>query len=246
MHKRLRRLYLRYLRPHLHGDLARQRVKLLYFGWHYLPLLTWRWMPRRLALLWAFLKLEWSLPAAHSASEIMVIARAFQHLPSGNVIEAGCWMGASTAKLSLLCDRFNRSLHVYDSFEGVQPHAYDGNEINFAGAYAATLDRVKQNVARFGVIERCTFYQGWFSDTLAVTPAEAIALAYIDCDVAEGTRDALTGILQTLTEGGIVFSQDYHLAPVRRLLHDDSLWTALNIAPPRITPLVRNVASLTW
>jgi hypothetical protein len=39
----------------------------------------------------------------------------------GVVVECGCYLGGSTANLSLVCDIVRRELVVYDSFEGLSP-----------------------------------------------------------------------------------------------------------------------------
>ena len=37
----------------------------------------------------------------------------------GVVVECGCFLGGSTANLSLVCEVVGRELIVYDSFEGL-------------------------------------------------------------------------------------------------------------------------------
>lgn len=245
MFKRVVRFYHRHIRKRL-PPMFHQRLKLLVLGWAYLPVLFWDWMPRRASLLLAFIRIDWHIQHVHRPAEIVAIARAFHHLPPGDMVEAGCWNGGSTAKFSLLCQRFGRKLWVYDSFQGVMEHARASWKYNYAGEYAAPEALVRQNVARFGVPAGVSFVAGWFSDTLTVTPPPAIAIAYIDCDVAEGTRDALIGITQTLTSGGAVFTQDYHIPTVRKLLDDPALWQSLTVDPPRITPEAHHTARLEW
>jgi O-methyltransferase len=175
----------------------------------------------RLALLRAFLRIDWHVPHGHLPSEMATIARAFAKRrgnPGDIVIEAGCWQGGSTAKLSLLCALFGYRLHVYDSFQGVEPMTPEPGEWNFTGEYAATIDTVKANVARYGRLDLCTFHPGWFADTLRQPPAHPVRLVYIDCDVAKGTLEVVNGVLPALTSDAIVFSQDFHIRPVRRAL----------------------------
>lgn len=239
------KIYHRHIRKRL-PPMFHQRLKLFVLGWAYLPMLFWGWMPRRFALVLAFVRVDWNIQHAHRPAEIVAIARAFHDLPPGDMVEAGCWNGGSTAKFSLLCERFGRRLWVYDSFQGVMEHARASWQYNYAGEYAAPETLVRRNVERFGVLSAVAFVAGWFADTLAPNPPPAVALAYIDCDVAEGTRDALMGITRTLSPGGVVFTQDYHIPTVRKLLDDPALWQALAVEAPRITPEAHHTARLEW
>jgi O-methyltransferase len=233
------------IRSHL-SFLTRQRLKLAFYFFPYLRLLGWTWLPDRFGLFFAFLRIDWSVECAHRPSEIVAITRAFRDLPAGCMIEAGCWRGGSSTKFSLLCARFGRSLVVYDSFEGVQVHEVAPDQYNFAGEYAAPLEVALTNVTRYGDIGVTKFVKGWFSDTLAVDPPADIAIAYIDCDVAEGTCDALKGICATRVPNGVVFSQDYHIIPVRELLDSPKTWQEIGCPPPQITPQVHHTALLHW
>ena len=69
------------------------------------------------------------------------------------------------------------------------------------------------------------FHQGWFSDTLARKPLIGpVRVVYIDCDVAKGTSEVLTGVVAQLVPDARVFSQDFRIEPVRALLQDPRTW----------------------
>ena len=116
-------------------------------------------------------------------------------------VEAGCWNGGSTAKFSLICKRYGYGLHVFDSFLGVKEWDY---------AYAAKEMNVKNNIARYGALEVCTFHPGWFR-YLGDDSSFPVRMVYIDCDVPQGTLEVLSGIMPALVEDGVIYSQDYHL-----------------------------------
>ena len=163
------------------------------------------------------------------------------------MVEAGCWNGGSTAKFSLVCRLLGYRLHVYDSFEGVEAITAEEGEsaYDFTGEYAAAEEAVHANVRRFGALEVCETHRGWFADTLAVTPPPGpVRVAYIDCDLAKGTREALEGVVPRLTEDGWVFTQDFHIAPVRELLQDAGTWARLEQSPPTIEPMCHHLAAL--
>lgn len=240
-----RHFYVRWIRPRVGRVIARQRIKLLYFGWSYVPILFMTFIPRRLALVAAFLAADWTVPAAHRPSEIAAICRGFRHVPANTVmVEAGCWQGASSVKFSHLCRRFGLRLHIYDSFEGVEVVREGG--YNFSGEYASPESVLREHLRRRGVPEVCDIHPGWFSDTLAKEPPAPVSIAYVDCDIAKGTRDALAGIVRGLAPHGIVYTQDFHVASVRRLLADPRTWRDLGCEPPIVRRLAGNLAVLTF
>jgi O-methyltransferase len=248
---RIRGLYVRWVRPRIQSPIARQRLKLLWFVWGYGPLLRLRLpLARRLELLRRFLRVDWNVPHAHRPSEIARVCEALASRPARpgeTMVEAGCWRGGSTAKFSLLCQMLGYRLEVFDSFEGVEPLTAEEKSkgYDFSGEYAATKALVMDNVARYGAAGSCSFNRGWFAETLARRPLSVpVRVVYIDCDVAKGTFEVLTGVVAQLVSDAHVFSQDFHIAPVRDLLLDEGTWQRLGVDPPTIEPLCGHLAEI--
>jgi O-methyltransferase len=165
----------------------------------------------------------------------VIIAQEILSVPPailGDVIECGCWKGASTASLSLVCRLVGRKLIVCDSFEGLPnddvqiAHQYPHLKVyGFykSGMYAGRLDEVKANVQRYGEISVCQFVPGFFSDTLIVL-TEPIAFAFLDVDLASSTRDCLKYIWPLLVDGGAIFSDDSCDMEVVRVWFDEEWW----------------------
>jgi O-methyltransferase len=237
-HSPVRALYVKYLRGRFKDPLYAQRLKILWFAAGYFRLLFINKIPfgKRIALLYLFFRVDWHVLHGHRPSQIMHICRALcalPHVPAGIVVEAGCWQGGSSCKLSILCEYLGYQLYIYDSFQGVEPikeGAYD-----YSGQYASTEQILRHNLSQYGVIGVCEIYRGWFSETLAKGVTAPICAAYIDCDLAKGTYEALQGILPSLVDGGAIFSQDYQIAPVRQLFADPKTWEAFH----RPTPVLR-------
>jgi O-methyltransferase len=232
------------------NPLSRQRIRLIGLVWGYWPLLTMRRLSfrRRLELLARFLRIDWSVVHGHSPSEIAQIALAIDHQSDGrprHFVEAGCWQGGSSAKFSILCRLFGYRLHVYDSFEGVGDLSPTdrAKEWDYEGQYSAPEATLLGNLDRYGERSVVSTHRGWFSETLARgdVPAE-ISIAYIDCDVAKGTRDALAGVVPALAPDGIVFSQDFHIGPARALLTNAATWSEFGVSQVEVKQLGRRLA----
>jgi O-methyltransferase len=143
----------------------------------------------------------------------------------GSVVECGCWYGGSTANLSLVCDIVGRELIVYDSFEGLPPP--EGNDLyakdEATGMLKADLELVKDNVRRFGAIDRCRFRKGWFKDTLP-DHTEPVVLAFLDVDWQASLDDCVTYLWPHLTEQGYVFIDEFVLTDYCALFWSESWW----------------------
>jgi O-methyltransferase len=178
---------------------------------------------------------------AHTSTEIREIVTAILSLPrevAGCVVEAGCFKGGSTAKLSLAASLVNRKLVVFDSFQGLpqhnEPHERTifGHPTSFtAGKYSGRLDDVRRNVEQFGAPDVCTFVPGWFDDTMP-SFNEPVAVAFVDVDLASSTRTCLRYLYPLLVPGGSIFSHDGHLPLCLEVIRDDAFW-ADDIGAPR-------------
>jgi len=236
-------IYRRYVRNRVKNEIRRQRLKLIYDIWWYYPLLKFRELTvrERLNLIWRLIRIDWFILHGSKPAEVVPVMMDLmsRRARDGEVfVEAGCWNGGSTAKFSLVCKLYGYKLHVFDSFQGVKEWGF---------AYAAKETDVNENLARYGKVEVCTFHPGWFRDTLWTRPIPfAVRMVYIDCDVPQGTTEVLSGILPALVEDGVIYTQDYHLEEVRKIIDDPKTWTDLGVEAPNTKPLIRNVARITW
>ena len=143
----------------------------------------------------------------------------------GAVVECGCYLGGSTANLSLVCDIVGRDLIVYDSFEGL-PEAEPTDQFarpEIRGAFRAELDTVKANVARLGVIERCKFRKGWFRDTLPAH-TEPVVLCFLDVDFQASLHTCVLNLWPHLTEKGWMFVDEFVLTDYCALFYSERWW----------------------
>ncbi len=81
--------------------------------------MTWR---RRFELGWRLFRITQAVQTGTTYRAHLAMASKILHAPptaDGVVVECGCWLGGSTACLSVICDYAGRDLVVYDSFEGL-------------------------------------------------------------------------------------------------------------------------------
>jgi O-methyltransferase len=151
----------------------------------------------------------------------------------GVIVEAGCWKGGTTANLSIVADIVGRDLIVYDSFEGLPP-AGEGDHWASPlgeGAFRGELEEVGQNVARHGVIERCQFRKGWFSDTVA-GHTEPIVAAFLDVDHQASMHQCLLGLWPHLVDSGYVFIDEYTRLDYCAVFFSEHFWRTYFDRPP--------------
>ena len=182
----------------------------------------------------------------HSQAEILAVIDAVFRLGGRaglTLVEAGSGKGASTAKLSLAAARAGGRLLVFDSFRGLPPNdeshtRLDGSAVSFrAGAFAGRLPSVQRTVARFGALEVCQFYKGWFAETMSGF-RQPIDVALLDVDLLASTRTCLQRLFPLVRPGGVVFTQDGHLRAIVELLASERFWRdVVGVEPPVIEGL---------
>lgn len=195
-----------------------------------------------------FERIDQDLPVMTSPTDALFLAEALLSLRcGGEIVECGCYAGGSTAKLSIVAALTGRSLHIFDSFEGlpaVDPfyvhdrHARHGLEWSgkwTKGKYSASLDTVRANVVAYGEPAVCRFFKGWFAETLTgPTLPPRIAFAFTDVDLAPSARACLLAIWPRMAEGAIYFSHDIAFIKVLQALTDDHLWREILREPQPI------------
>ena len=194
----------------------------------------------RARVLKRFREIHRAVPCPHNASHILTfvveVYRFHRDHPGQNgvLVEAGCFKGGSSAKLSLVAKRFDRRLLLCDSFEGIpeneerHEHSIFGDSIKnwfVQGAFAGSLEEVRTSVGRLGHLEVCEFVPGWFEDTLP-SLQEPIIGAYLDVDLAASTKTCLKYLYPRLVPGGFIVSQDGDFPLVVEAVDDDRFWEA--------------------
>jgi O-methyltransferase len=202
---------------------------------------------KKLSIVRQLYRISAAIESTHTQSEMLAYVTTILSLPrngKGVVVEAGCYKGSSTAKISLAAEVAARELVVFDSFQGLPENEEPKQRTIFGevvyceqGAYWGNLEEVRANVSTYGKIDCCRFIPGWFDDTMPDFH-EPISAAYLDVDVAASTRTCLKYLYPLLEVGGVLYSQDGHLPLVTAVFDDDSFWlTEVGCEKPRILGL---------
>jgi hypothetical protein len=132
----------------------------------------------------------------------------------GDLIEAGAWRGGAAIlmRATLDCLGEDRTVWVADSFQGfpeTDPPSDGSLDLSAFDFLAVPLEEVRASFVRFGLNRRVRFVPGFFEDTLAGLVAEQWAIARVDADTYEATRDALSCLYPGLSVGGYLVVDDY-------------------------------------
>jgi O-methyltransferase len=149
--------------------------------------------------------------------------RAIDEDIPGDFIETGVWRGGCCILLRAVLAAnavTDRQVYAADSFAGLpapNPLAYPedaGFDLSGYKQLAVPLDRVKENFARYGLLDdQVVFVEGPFTETLRTLPVDRFALLRLDGDLYESTYVALETLYPKLSPGGFVIVDDFGLLP---------------------------------
>ncbi len=203
----------------------------------------------RLKKLWLLIKVirnNLKLKPLSTTRQHLLLVEQILSIPRsvpGDVVECGCYNGASTANLSLACGLTDRRLFVCDSFEGL-PEPDEDEEFTITGTdcfyqwsrgdYTSEggLEGVRERIRRFGNIEVCRFVKGYFEHTLKDLDTDSVVLVFEDADLASSVRDCLLHLWPKLQEGCRFYSHEPWSVEVVSLFYDRVLWEGCLGTPP--------------
>jgi O-methyltransferase len=137
----------------------------------------------------------------------------------GDFIETGVWRGGAVIYMRAILlahGATDRRVWAADSFRGLPPPDPERfpadalSQLHTAPQLAISVDDVRANVARYGLLDdQVCFLEGWFADTLPTAPIDALAVVRLDGDMYESTWDAITSLYPKLSPGGFIIVDDY-------------------------------------
>lgn len=129
----------------------------------------------------------------------------------GDVVEFGCYAGTTSLFLTRLLSS-GRTLHVYDSFEGL-PEKSKADEspagMQFKKGELEISKRTFVQNFRRARLDLPHVHKGWFADLKPNDIPDQIAFAFLDGDYYESIRMPLEHIWPRLSPGATVVVDDY-------------------------------------
>ena len=127
----------------------------------------------------------------------------------GDFMEAGVFQGGTAKMLRILAERTGKTLHLFDSFEGMEVADADLDR-HASGDFSETsLEAVQAFVGAAGFVQ---FHKGWVPHTFKGLEDRRFCFAHIDLDLYQGVRDSLEFLYPRMPKGGVIISDDYGFA----------------------------------
>lgn len=140
----------------------------------------------------------------NEAYQVYMLAKASNKI-DGDFAEVGVFRGGSA---KLICEaKNNKSLHLFDTFEGLPELVEIDNKIMFQkGEMVSNMDVVKDYLKDYPDVH---FYKGLFPDTADPVKDKKFSFVNIDVDIYESTLSCLNFFYEKMNKGGIIVSHDY-------------------------------------
>ena len=163
-------------------------------------------------------------------AELNVVLDNFKHTISnavaGDVVEFGCYVGTTSVHLQKLCQQTNKTLYVYDSFEGlpeksVKDESPAGLEFKKGELFASKKELIKN--FKKANLPLPIIYKGWFSNVTPKDLPNNISFAFLDGDFYDSIYDSLQIITPYVQKNGLILVHDYGRATLpgaKRAVHD--------------------------
>lgn len=171
--------------------------------------------------------------------------RAVMEKVPGDFVECGVAAGSQIGVMGHVLKAFGnrqRKIWAFDSYQGIpmagkedddqpgigpvdpnRPIPEDPRELLVSsGITVHSLKIVQGNVAtRWRLpIEQYVFVEGWFQDTVPISPVKEIAVLRLDGDLYDSTRVCLEHLHPKVSKGGFVIIDDYALTGARKAVHE--------------------------
>lgn len=124
----------------------------------------------------------------------------------GEYWETGVFQGGSARMLAEVLRGRDRTLRLFDTFEGFKGLTQEDGDFGHIGWFSNTsLEMVKQ----FVDADFAFYYPGLVPETFAGLEGSKIAFAHLDTDLYEPIKAALEFVLPRLSPNGIIVVDDY-------------------------------------
>lgn len=143
------------------------------------------------------------------AYALLSFARYAKFLP-GDFAECGVYQGGSALWLCKVLQDTNKTLYLFDSFQGLSKPDPRHDPHYKEGQYSAPAEAVKHRLSNFNQIT--DFRVGWIPDTFGGLEDKQYAFANIDVDLYQPTLDCCVYFYPRLVPGGVMVFDEYCFA----------------------------------
>ena len=132
----------------------------------------------------------------------------------GDIVECGVCNGGTAAILAHVASnsKFERTIWLFDSFEGMPETSKEDGEIagQYAGKVVGSIEKVHSVLKKVGSnMNRIRIVKGWFTDTFPTVNIPEIALLNIDSDWYQSVHLCLETFFGAVVPEGYVSIDDY-------------------------------------
>lgn len=149
-----------------------------------------------------------------SEQELRIVLTQLQQAVevAGDVVEFGCYNGATSVAMGRLLKSTMKQLYLYDSFEGLpekvdQDKSLIGTQFTL-GELRASKKLVEHRFKQAG-LARPFIKKAWFDTLISSDLPEKISFAFLDGDYYESIKTSLLLVWPKLQKGAIVVVDDY-------------------------------------
>lgn len=155
-----------------------------------------------------------------SNARLRGLHRAIRHVVAhsvpGDVVECGAALGGSAALMGLTLKRLgatDRTLWVFDTFEGLPAPTPDDPDQSIAalytGTFVGTIAEVTASFRKLEILPQARLIKGLFEETLRSTDIGPIAVLHIDGDWYASVKTCLERLYDKVVDGGVIQFDDY-------------------------------------
>lgn len=140
------------------------------------------------------------------------LARASAGLP-GDMAECGCLEGGSSRFLLAGTGKdTDKTLHIFDSFEGLsEPTSDDKTSVDKVawnkGSLTSSEALLRENLKAYA--DMISIHKGWIPDRFSDVADKTFSMVHIDVDLFEPTMDCLEFFYDKMAPGGVIICDDY-------------------------------------
>ncbi len=124
----------------------------------------------------------------------------------GDIVECGSYQGASAWLMCKMVNHSERTVHLFDSFEGLSTPGEKDGDYWVEGALQSSENKLRDNLHGY---QNYQVYKGWKPTQFMQCQVNKISFLHLDVDLFEPTLESLKHFYSCLQSRGIILMDDY-------------------------------------